>query len=47
MTLRLFEPNLANVKPDLRRLYVADAEHGYRLDLMSGVGGKADSSRIS
>jgi hypothetical protein len=34
MALRLFEPNLANVKPDLRRLYVADAEHGYRLDLI-------------
>jgi hypothetical protein len=34
MGLRLFERTLANVKPDLRRLYVADTEHGYRLDLV-------------
>jgi hypothetical protein len=32
MALRLFERTLANVKPDLRRLYVRDAEHGFRLD---------------
>ena len=34
MALRLFEPNLETVKPDLRRLYIADAEHGFRLDLI-------------
>lgn len=34
MALRLFERNLANVRTDLRSLYVADAEHGYRLDLI-------------
>jgi hypothetical protein len=34
MALRLFERTLASVKPDLRPLYVADAEHGYRLDLI-------------
>jgi len=33
MALRLFEPNLANVPQELRPLYLADAEHGYRLDL--------------
>ena len=33
MGLRLFEPTLASVTPDVRRLYVADAEHGFRLDL--------------
>jgi hypothetical protein len=27
MGLRLFERTLASVKPDLRPLYVADAEH--------------------
>src|SRR5258708_14825083 len=32
--LRLFEKTLANVAPDLRRHYVADEEHGYRLDLI-------------
>jgi hypothetical protein len=34
MALRLFERTLASVNADLRRLYVADAEHGYRLDLI-------------
>jgi hypothetical protein len=34
IALRLFERTLASVKPDLRSLYVADAEHGYRLDLI-------------
>ena len=34
MGLRLFERTLASVKPDLRPLYVADAEHGFRLDLI-------------
>ena|SRR6266404_897283 len=34
MALRLFEPNMANVPQELRSLYVADAEHGYRLDLI-------------
>jgi hypothetical protein len=34
MALRLFERNLANVRTDLRSLYVRDAEHGYRLDLV-------------
>jgi hypothetical protein len=33
MALRLFERTLANVKPDLRRLYVSHTERGYRLDL--------------
>ncbi|SRR5258706_1939052 len=33
MALRLFEPNLASVRTDLRSLYVRDAEHGFRLDL--------------
>ncbi len=32
MSLRLFERNLAAVKPELRSLYVVDSEHGYRLD---------------
>jgi hypothetical protein len=32
--LRLFEPNLANVRADLRSLYVADVDHGFRLDLI-------------
>jgi hypothetical protein len=30
--LRLFERTLASVPADLPRLYVRDAEHGYRLD---------------
>jgi hypothetical protein len=30
--LRLFEKDLANVKPEIRGLYVADVEHGFRLD---------------
>jgi hypothetical protein len=34
MALRRFERTLASVKPDLRPLYVADAEHGCRLDLI-------------
>jgi hypothetical protein len=34
MALRLFERTLANVRTDLRPLYVADDEHGYRLDLI-------------
>jgi hypothetical protein len=34
VALRLFEPTLANVRADLRPLYVADAEHGFRLDLI-------------
>jgi len=34
MALRLFEKNLANVTSDLRFLYVADTEHGFRLDLI-------------
>jgi len=34
MALRLFEPNLANVRADFRSLYVADVDHGYRLDLI-------------
>jgi hypothetical protein len=33
MALRLFEQTLANVAADLRRLYLPDSEHGYRLDL--------------
>src|SRR5258708_4168345 len=32
MALRLFERTLANVPQELRSLYVADAEHGHRLD---------------
>jgi hypothetical protein len=34
MALRLFERTMASVKPDLQRLYVADTEHGFRLDLV-------------
>jgi hypothetical protein len=34
MALRLFEPTLANVRADLRSMYVRDAEHGFRLDLI-------------
>ncbi len=33
MALRIFERTLASVRADLRSLYVADAEHGFRLDL--------------
>jgi hypothetical protein len=32
MALRLFEKTLADVAPDLRRLYVPDSEYGFRLD---------------
>jgi hypothetical protein len=32
MGLRLFERTLGSVRTDLRPLYVADAEYGYRLD---------------
>ena len=34
MALRIFERNLAAVKSEMRPLYVADAEHGFRLDLV-------------
>jgi hypothetical protein len=34
MKLRLFERTLENVRRELRDLCVADAEHGYRLDLI-------------
>jgi hypothetical protein len=33
MALRLFESSMASVPRDLRDLYVADAEHSFRLDL--------------
>ena len=33
MALRIFERTPASVRADLRSLYVADAEHGFRLDL--------------
>jgi hypothetical protein len=32
VALRIFERTLADVKPDIRRLYVKDIEHGFRLD---------------
>jgi hypothetical protein len=34
MALRLFEPTMAHVRADLRSLYIADAERGFRLDLI-------------
>ena len=34
MALRLFQRTLENVRADLRFLYVADTEHGFRLDLI-------------
>ena len=34
MALRLFEPTLANLRAELRSLYVRDVEHGFRLDLI-------------
>lgn len=48
MALRLFERNLAAVKPEWRPLYVPDADHGYRLDvsdLESYVGGLKSALR--
>lgn len=34
MPLRIFEQNLKNVPAQYRHLYLADAELGYRLDLV-------------
>jgi hypothetical protein len=33
MALRLFEKSLTSIPTELRRLYLPDSEHGYRLDL--------------
>src|ERR1700676_3877375 len=30
--LKIFEPNLSGVRRELRSFYVADVEHGFRLD---------------